>query len=265
MGFRTWLEAAIGSTDQPLYHFHWDVLDLKKTGFTEKNVDQPGTGIASTNTPQGGRIEYGAGACIHLTRNLKWAVSRAKNLPKGAGVVEVIFHARKPIFIPETQTAAGKSYFKAFVDPENKRLTVLGDDKEENIRKIALVIANLKTAHQIFNQSGGLGLHGLSERSYPLPIQAKILAKEFVNGMKGCYRTGWPIQFRKANPVFEEDHMTTLGPFKWHDWAKKGYLDSVWWESKGEVFAGPFHGEAEVSVFNPKLLRVGNIVFINNT
>jgi hypothetical protein len=73
-------------------------------------------------------------------------------------------------------------------------------------------------------------------------------------------RSGWPYPFREANPDFQETHLTTIGPFEWSKWAKKGYLDSIWWETG----SGPFHGEQEVSVFNPKLLTISKIVFTND-
>jgi hypothetical protein len=260
MQFKHWLEAAIGTPTTPLYHAHPDIHQLQKDGFTNKNIDEEGSGIASVLTPQGGRTHYGAGKCIHLTRSLNFAIWWAKKSGPNAGVVEVLFHTRKPIFVKETDTLAGNTHYKAFVDPENKTLTILGPNKQENINKIASTIEQLKTAQQIYKTKGGLGAFDLKPRTYPLPIQAKILAKEFIDGGPGIIRTGWPNQFRDANPAFEEPHFTTIGTFHWSKWAEKGYLDSIWWETG----TGPFHGEQEVSVFNPKLLTINKIVFTND-
>lgn len=260
--FREWLlnETKVGSHRNPLYHAHHNVDLLVQQGFTKDNLDQAGSGIASTPTPLGGRMAYGTGDSIHLTRAKDFAIRFASNKygPTG-GVVEVLFNARKPFFVPESATLNGMTYFRVFVDPEYKRLIPLTNNLEQNVGMIADAISNMQTARKLVSTGDSLGVADGKARKAPIAVQAKILAREFVYGSTGFTRTGWPIQFRNTNPVFGEEHFATLGAFDWAKWAQKGYLDSVWWGQGG----GPFHGEEEVSVFDPRMLRVGRIVHRN--
>ena len=260
MKFRLWLEAKIGGSGSPLYHAHPNVEELKKKGFTKENIDAAtGVGIASVMLPSGGgRAPYGA-AGIHLSRNLDFCVRWAKNKygPEG-GVVEVTFNTRKPFYVPESATAAGKTAFKVFVNPEEKYLVPMTGNKKVDTDQIALAIEKMRTTQELFRNEGHLPQHSVS-RDSPLPIQAKALAREFIFGGQGFTREGWSYEFREINPAFEEEAFTVLHWGTWQEWAAKGYLDSVWWGAG----SGPFHGEAEVTVFDPRKLRVGSIVYMN--
>lgn len=257
MLFRQWLETAIGTTDRPLYHAHPNVDELKKTGFTKDNLDHAGSGMASVALPGGGRTEYGAGGGIHLSRSLKFCTRFASGhfgQLDTAGVVEVYFHTRRPFFVPSAHTGSGKTRYKTFVNPEDKYLLPLTGVGKTDVDKIALTIEKLTTTKQVFELNGNLGSYALKG---PMSIQCKQLAHMFLFGGKGYTLNGWPLAYRKANEVFNEDPFTILGPFRWNEWAEKGYLDSVWWGPGN----GPFHGEDEVTVFDPKRIRVGSVIY----
>jgi hypothetical protein len=257
MKFGIWLETKIGSVGSPLYHYHPNVLELKKKGFTAENLDPIGSGIASTSF-QGQRAAYGAAGGIHLSRDVQFCINNAKKMGPTAGVVEVIFNLRKPFFVHDKSTAQGIVNFGAFVNPEDKYLVPLTNNKVENMRIIANTITHMKTTYKVMEEAGNLGQG--SNRDAPVAIQAKSLAREFVFGGNGFARLGWPIQFRDVNPSFEETLYANLRHSTWKEWADKGYIDSVWWEHG----TGAFHGESEVTVFDPRRLRVGSIVYLNS-
>lgn len=174
------------------------------------------------------------------------------------GVVQVFFNTRKPFYVPEQTTRRGTTNFRVFVNPEDKYLLPLTGNKKTDLDRIAQSILRMQTTKQVYDQHGDLGMYEIRNDA-PLPLQAKALAREFLFGGKGFKRTGWPAEFRDVNPAFEENLFADLGVFNWTDWAKKGYLDSVWWGTG----SGPFHGEEEVTVYDPRRLKIGSIVHRN--
>lgn len=257
MKFRLFAETKTGSAGRPLYHAHPNVDELRRVGFTDKNIDMAGSGMGSVSV-DGGRLPYGASEGIHLSRSYEFCKNFAQRFGPDGGVVEVFFNVRKPFQIPAEQTARGKTVFTCFVHPEEKYLVPLSGDRKRDMDQVARIIESLVGVSRQHQEDGAIHHLLWENRDKPVWMQAKKLA-QLMFIPQGYRIDGWPSDYTRYGEGYAEPIFAKIGPNDWKTWANKGYLDSVWWGHG----SGPFHGEDEVTVFSPGRLRVGSVVFRN--